>query len=71
MSKGSRQSLVELENMDEAFPEEEFPLGLGCALDLFREKDEVVEILQSLPEIYSDKIAVRNFSVIWNSLEST
>lgn len=59
MSKGSRQSLVELESLDEPIEEEEFPLGLGCALELFREKDEVVDILKSLPEVYTDTKAVR------------
>lgn len=66
MSRGSRQSLVELESMDEITGEEEFPVGLGCALDLFREKDEVVEILKSLPEIYMDIKAVRKKIIITN-----
>ncbi|ODM89904.1 Tubulin-specific chaperone D [Orchesella cincta] len=57
MSKGSRQSLVELEEGEGTVGDEEFPLGLGCALDLFREKDEVVGILKSLPDIYVDKSA--------------
>jgi len=37
--------------MDEEI--EAFPIGLGCALDLFREKDEVLEIINSLPLIQS------------------
>lgn len=58
MSKGSRQSLVELENLEDEIGEDEFPLGLGCALELFREKDEVEEILVSLPQISTDHVAV-------------
>ncbi|CAL8141167.1 unnamed protein product [Orchesella dallaii] len=60
MSKGSRQSLVELEEGEFPGGEDEFPLGLGCALDLFREKDEVIEILKSLPEVYVDRSATEN-----------
>jgi hypothetical protein len=47
--KGSRQSLAELEALDDEL--DEFPIGLGCALDLFREKDEVFEIINYLPNI--------------------
>jgi len=46
--KGSRQSLLELEEalVDEIM----FPIGLGCALDMFREKDEVLDMIMNLPE---------------------
>lgn len=56
--KGSRQSLAELEAIDLDDALDEFPIGLGCALDLFREKDEVFEVLHSLPAIYTSQAAV-------------
>lgn len=59
--KGSRQSLAELEGLDLDHELEEFPIGLGCALDMFREKDEVFEILNSLPGIYTSQSTVSLF----------
>lgn len=38
--------------MDE--DESMFPVGLGCALDMFREKDEVLALIKSLPTIYTN-----------------
>lgn len=57
-SKSSRQSLIELENLDDPMGEDEFPIGLGCALDMFREKQEVLEILNSLPQEFTNHVAV-------------
>jgi hypothetical protein len=56
--KGSRQSLMELEEatLDEEF--DSFPIGLGCALDMFREKDEVIEMIESLPQVYTTELSV-------------
>jgi len=49
--------MAEIEELDEQFGNQ-VPIGLGCALDSFREVNEIQEILGLLPNIYETPLTV-------------